>query len=150
MKLTLQGHEDLYAVEQLQLALFPDGTQGEALSTLHRGKIWLTATAKITVDGRTATAQKRIKAADETVRGRRRALQQSYYLAAIQLLPHLPAWGALAGVRPTKITTKHFLEGGNAKTADKLLKDIYFVTPERRKLAIDCSQSTAHAAALLN
>ena len=48
MKLTLQGHDDLYAVEQLQLALFPDDAQGEAVSSLHRGKIWLTATAKIT------------------------------------------------------------------------------------------------------
>ena len=150
MKLTLIGHEDLYAVEQLQRALFPDGTEGEAVSSLHRGKQWLTATAKITVDGKTATAQKRTKAADETVRGRRRALQQSYYLAAIQLLNHLPAWGALAGVRPTKITTKHMLEGGTAKSADKLLKDVYFVTPERRKLAIDCSLSTAHAANLLH
>ena len=149
MKLTLQGHDDLYAVEQLQLALFPDDAQGEAVSSLHRGKIWLTATARITMDGRTATASRRIKAADETVRGRRRALQQSYYLAAVQLLPHTPAWGALAGVRPTKITTKHLLEGGNAKTADKLLRDVYFVTPQRRQLAIDCSLSTAKAAARL-
>ena len=149
MKLTLQGHEDLYAVEQLQLALFPENTVGEATSALHRGKLWLTASARITIDGRTATASRRIKAADETVRSRRRILQQSYYLAARQLLPHIPAWGALAGVRPTKITTKHLLEGGTPKSADKLLKDIYFVTPQRRKLAIDCSVSTTKAAALL-
>ncbi len=149
MKLTLQGHEDLYAVEQLQLALFPDDAQGEAVSTLHRGKTWLTATAKITLDGRTAIASRRIKAEGETVRSRRRALQQSYYLAARQLLPALPAWGALSGVRPTKITTKHLLEGGTARSAEKLLKDVYFVTPERRKLAVDCSLSTARAARLL-
>ena len=149
MKLTLVGHEDLYAVEQLQLSLFPEGTGGEAVSTLHRGKTWLTATAKITLDGRTATASRRIRAAEETVRSRRRALQQSYYLAAVQLLPSAPAWGALAGVRPTKITTKHLLEGGNAASADKLLKDVYFVTPQRRKLAVDCSLSTANAASLL-
>ena len=150
MKLTLQGHEDLYAVEQLQLALFPDNADGEAVSSLHRGKVWLTATAKITYQGNTATAQRRIKATDETVRNRRRALQQSYYLAAKQLLPQVPAWGALAGVRPTKITTKHLLEGGTSKSADKLLKDVYFVTPQRRKLAIDCSMSTAKAASLLD
>ena len=150
MKLTLQGHNDLYAVEQLQLALFPDNAQGEAVSALHRGKLWLTATAKITLDGKTATASRRIKVAEETVRRRRRALQQSYYLAAKQLLGAVPPWGALAGVRPTKITTKHLLEGGNARSADKLLKDIYYVTPARRKLAIDCSLSTAHAARLLS
>ncbi len=150
MKLTLQGHDDLYAVEQLQLALFPESTDGEAVSSLHRGKVWLTATAKITIGEKTATASRRIKAAEETVRSRRRALQQSYYRAASQLLPITPPWGALAGVRPTKITTKHLLEGGTAESADWLLRDIYYVTPQRRKLAIDCSLSTAHAASLLS
>ena len=150
MKLTLVGHDDLYAVEQLQLSLFPDNAVGEAVSSLHRGKTWLTASAKITLNAKTAAASRRIKADGETVRSRRRALQQSYYLAAKQLLPAAPAWGALAGVRPTKITTKHLLEGGSAKSADQLLKDIYYVTPERRKLAIDCSLSTKHAASLLD
>ena len=150
MKLTLIGHDDRYAVEQLQMALFPEGTEGEALSTLHRSPTWLTATAKITVDGKTVTASRRLKAAEETVRLRRRALQQSYYLAARQLLPQVPAWGALAGVRPTKITTKHMLEGGTPKSADKLMKDVYFVTDDRRKLAVDCSVSTVNAASLLN
>ena len=150
MKLTLLGHDDRYAVEQLQMALFPEGTEGQATSTLHRGKTWLTATAKITVDGKTAYASRRLKTAEETVRLRRRALQQSYYLAAVQLLPASPAWGALAGVRPTKITTKHMLEGGTPKSADRLMKDVYYVTEDRRKLAVDCSISTVNAANLLD
>ena len=145
MKLTLLGHDDRYAVEQLQLALFPEGTEGEAVSALHRGSTWLTATAAITVNGRTVRASRRLKAADETVRLRRRVLQQSYYLAAIQLLPETPAWGALAGVRPTKITTKHLLEGGTVSSAHRLLRDVYYVTPERRQLALDCSESTVAA-----
>ena len=150
MKLTLLGHDDRYAVEQLQMALFPEGTEGQAESTLHRGKIWLTASTKITVDGKTVTASRRLKAADETVRLRRQALQQSYYLAACQLLPNAPAWGALAGVRPTKITTRHLLEGGTPKSADKLMKDVYYVTEERRKLAVDCSISTVKTTELLD
>ena len=149
MKLTLVGHDDRYAVEQLQLSLFPEGTEGEAVSTLHRGDTWLTASTKITLNGHTVTASRRLKAAEETVRLRRRALQQSYYLAAVQLLPSVPAWGALAGVRPTKITTKHMLEGGTPASADKLMKDVYYVTEDRRKLAVDCSVSTVHAASLL-
>ena len=56
MKLTLHGHDDRYAVEQLQLSLFPDNTEGEAVSSLHRGKVWLTAVTKITVNGTTAAA----------------------------------------------------------------------------------------------
>ena len=149
MDLTLIGHDDRYAVEQLQLSLFPQGQPGQAVSTLHRGKTWLTASTQITLDGKTVRASRRIPAAEETVRLRRRALQQSYYLAACQLLPVLPPWGALAGVRPTKLTTKHLLEGGTPRSADKMLKDVYYVTESRRKLAVDCSVSTVRAARLL-
>ncbi len=149
MKLTLIGHDDRYAVEQLQMALFPEGQEGQACSTLHRGSTWLTASTKITVDGRTATASKRLKATNETVRLRRMILQQSYYLAAVQLLDQEPAWGAMSGVRPTKLSTKHMLEGGTVASADKMFRDVYYVTADRRKLALDCSVSTVQAAALL-
>ena len=149
MKLTLHGHDDRYAVEQLQLALFPEGTEGEAVSALHRSDKWLTATTRITIDGKTALGIRRLKATDESVRERRRTLQQSYYKAAVQLLPAVPAWGALAGVRPTKISTKHMLSGGTRKSAAQLLRDVYYVTPERRELAVDCSESTVKAASLL-
>ena len=149
MDLTLIGHDDRYAVEQLQLSLFPQGQPGQAVSTLHRGKTWLTASTQITLDGKTVQASRRIPAAEETVRLRRRALQQSYYLAACQLLPVLPPWGALAGVRPTKLTTKHLLEGGTPRSAEQMLKNVYYVTESRRKLAVDCSVSTVRAARLL-
>ena len=145
MKLTLIGHDDRYAVEQLQMALFSTNQEGEATSSLHRGKIWLTATTKITLGERTATAARRLKASEETVRLRRQILQQSYYLAAVQLLERPSDWGALAGVRPTKISTKHLLEGGTPKSAENLLKQVYYVTQPRRKLAVDCSLSTVDA-----
>ena len=150
MNLTLIGHEDRYAVEQLQMALFPENPEGTAVSALFRGKTWLTATAKITLNGKTVSAARRLKAGEETVRLRRRILQQSYYLAAIQLLDRKPAWGALAGVRPTKITTKHLLEGGTPASADRLMRDVYYVTPERRRLAVDCSESTVKAVSLMD
>ena len=158
MKLRLVGHEDRYAVEQLQLALFPlepmepveDVFDGDgAVSILHRGEEWLTASTTITKNGVSNTAQKWLKISEETVRLRRRILQQSYYLAALPLLPKVPAWGALSGVRPTKLTTKHLLEGGSEESAAKLMEDTYFVTPQRAKLAVDCSKATVHAASLL-
>ena len=65
MKLFLKGHSDLYPVEQLQMQLFPgepsEYTQAPfqnengAVSALCEGKTWLTATAKITWNGKTAT-----------------------------------------------------------------------------------------------
>ena len=115
MKLTFIGHDDRYAIEQLQMSLFPDlihADEGEAVSKFSHGKTWLTATTTIEINGKRSSASKRIRAAEESVRLRRRALQQSYYLAALPHLEAAPAWGALAGVRPTKLSTKHILDGG--------------------------------------
>ena len=150
MELTILGHDDLYAVEQLQLALFSVDAPGQAQSVLHRGKTWLTAVTTIHIDGQRSRAVRRLRADRETVSLRRQCLQQSYYLAALPHLAQPPAWGALSGVRPTKISTRHLLSGGTAESADKLLRDVYFVTPERRLLALDCSRSTVKAASLLD
>lgn len=149
INLSLIGHEDRYAVEQLLISLFPENTPVQAVSSLRRGAIWITARTAITLEGKTVSAVRRLKTAEETVRLRRRVLQQSVYLAAVQLLPALPPWGALAGVRPTKITTKHLLEGGTPESAARLLEDVYYVTPDRRALAVQCSNSTVRAVKLL-
>lgn len=132
MKLKLRGHEERYALEQLQLSLFPEEpmeaqfeefTGNRAESALFRGKTWLTAKTVIVLDGKTAAASRRIPAQQETVSLRRRILQQSYYLAAVQLLPKAPAWGALAGVRPTKLSTRSLLSGAAEAQADRELRD---------------------------
>lgn len=159
MKLLLLGHEDRFAIEQLQLQLFPeekveaaekmfsdDGT----ISKLSKGKTYLTATASITYGGKTAKASRRLRLADETHSRRRRVLQQAYYAAATQLLEKTPAWGTLSGVRPTKITTKHLLSGGTVQSADKLLRETFFVHPERRELCIGASKATVEAISRLD
>jgi len=144
MNLTIVGHEDLYAVEQLLMSLFSQ-QDITVFSRLSRGKQWLTAITEIEIGGKKTRATRRLRSDEESVRLRRQILQQSVYLAALPHLETVPAWGALAGVRPTKLSTKHLLEGGTVETAEKLLKDVYFVTPARRKLAIDCSLSTVDA-----
>ena len=154
MKLKLRGHEERYALEQLQLSLFPEEpmeaqfeefTGNRAESDLFRGKTWLTAQTTITLDDRTVTAARRIPTERETVSLRRRILQQSYYLAAVQLLPKTPAWGALAGVRPTKLSTRSLLSGATEAQTDRELRDTYFVSPLRRQLCLDASRETVKA-----
>ena len=153
MKLYLRGHEDRYAVEQLQLALFPEETMepvdapftGDgAVSALSRGDIFITATAKITLHGKTARAMRRMKKTDD-VPAVRRLLQNAYYEAAMQLREP-PEWGSLSGVRPTKLTTRHLLAGGDDQSADRLMKELYHVSPARRKLCIEASLATVKAA----
>ncbi len=156
MKLYLKGHTELYAVEQLQMQLFPDeptdtvtapfGHADGAVSALSRGKKWLTASTVIRWQGKKATACKRLPLEQaEDVRLRRRILQQSYFLAAAQVRGITPPWGALSGVRPTKLSTQHLLEGGTEASTNRMLRDVYYVTKERRQLSIDCSRHTLEA-----
>ena len=158
MKLLLIGHTERYPVEQLQMQLFPDEpsefvtqsfTGDGTVSSLSRGKKYLTATAKVTKGGKTGFASRRIPLEQADVRMTRRILQQSYYLAATKVLGTAPPWGALSGVRPTKLSTKCMLEGGSEKDAAKLLEKTYFVTPERSRLCVDASKHTLEAAKLL-
>ena len=109
MRLYLDGHTERYALEQLQMALFPGEPmeytetpfEGDgAISTLRRDHGILLARAAICKDGRTVTGEQTLPEAEETVSTRRRTLQQSYCKAAVQLLDAPPPWGALAGVRP--------------------------------------------------
>lgn len=157
MKLLLRGHDDRYAVEQLQLALFPEEPMepvtepfsGDgAVSSLHTGAVWLTATAEITLHGKTGRACRRLRAAEADVPARRRLLQNTYYEAAM-CLREPPAWGSLSGVRPTKLTTRALLEGRTPAEAEKLLRTRYHVSPERSRLCVEASEATVQAAQLL-
>lgn len=154
-----ENHTERYPVEQLQLQLFAqepsefctepfagDGT----VSSLSRGKRYLTATAKVTYQGKTGFAVNRVLLDRADVRATRRILQRSYYLAALQVLPAAPPWGALSGVRPTKLSTKCLMAGGSEKDAEKLLREVYFVSPERARLCVDASRHTVEAAKLLD
>ena len=159
MKLYLKNHTERYPVEQLQLQLFAqepsefcaepftgDGT----VSSLSRGKRYLTATAKVTYQGKTGFAVNRVLLDRADVRATRRILQRSYYLAALQVLPAAPPWGALSGVRPTKLSTKCLMAGGSERDAERLLRQTYFVSPERARLCVDASRHTVEAAKLLD
>ena len=158
MKLLLIGHEDRYAVEQLQLALFPlepmepmtEAFEGDgAVSRLIRENGTLSARTSICLNGVTRTAEVEMDAADETVSLRRRILQQSYYQAALPFLKAAPAWGALSGVRPTKLTTRCLMAGLSDEETIREMEKTYFVTPQRARLSLDCSKATVAAAAKL-
>ena len=145
MDIKLMGHNCLYQVEQLQQSLFGVDAPGTAISAVHRAPKTIFFFTRITVGDKVTAGDRQLAVKDDAPNTFYRCLRQSYFDAALPHLPEYPAWGALAGVRPTKISTKHFLEGGDEASADALLRDEYYVTEERRKLAIACSQASLRA-----
>lgn len=159
MKLQLIGHTFRYALEQIQMSLFPEekmeyteqpfsGVDG-AVSALYSGACYTTAVTAITYRGRTVRAVRRRRQRALSAPQCRQLLQQCYYQAALQHLPEPPPWGAFSGVRPSKIATRHLLSGGSPASADRLLRDDYFITPARRTLCIEAAEQTVAAQKLL-
>ena len=161
MKLIFHGHDDRYAVEQSLLAFFPEerpvykpAEEGEdhALVTLSRSPRFNTAVTTITYHGRTARGISRT-AVDpqlteyEAERLRQKAVKLSFFKAARDITGITPSWGALTGIRPGKLASRMLEEGMTERQVDRVLRDIYFVSPERRRLCIETAEASRRAKA---
>ncbi len=155
MKMIFRGHDDRYAVEQSLLAFFPQerpvyesasAEENQAVVTLSVGKTYTTAVTKIIYEGKTARGVSRAvidPALDsyEIERQRQKALKLSFFKAARTITGTTPSWGALTGIRPGKVAERYLLEGKTESQTDRILKETYFVSPERRRLAIETAQA---------
>lgn len=163
MKLIFRGHDDRYAVEQSLLAFFPDERpvyeaaapeEDHAVVSLHSGKTYTTATTRIVYQGKTARGVSRVVIAPaldpyESERLRQKAVKLSFFKAAREITDTTPSWGALTGIRPGKLAARMLEEGKSVKETDRILRDTYFVAPERRRLAIETAQAGLKAKAEL-
>ena len=161
MKLIFYGHEERYAVEQSLLAFFPDQRvvyDGEddcqAVVRLSAGARYTTAVTHITYGGRTARGVARVVIPDgldpyEAERRRQKAVKLSFFKAARAITGVTPSWGALTGIRPGKLAERLLLEGRSPRQAEAVLANTYFVSPERRRLAVETAQAGLRAKAAL-
>lgn len=154
MKLIFQGHDYRYAVEQSLLAFFPaerpvyegEDEGGTARVTLSKGKTFHTAVTVLSVKGIMARGVSRMDvsgAKDDYERERllQRIVKLSFFKAARALTGSTPAWGALTGIRPAKLAASLLEEGHSEREADRILRDTYFVSSDRRRLALECAKT---------
>jgi len=59
-------------------------------------------------------------------------------------------WGTLTGIRPSKIAEKLFISGKNEKDVSEILKNKYFVEPDRIKLCLETAQAALSVKKSLN
>ena len=163
MKLIFRGHDDRYAVEQSLLAFFPEerpvykpAEEGEdhALVTLSRSPRFNTAVTTITYHGRTARGISRTAVNPqlteyEAERLRQKAVKLSFFKAAREITGITPSWGALTGIRPGKLASRMLEEGMTERQVERVLRDTYFVSLERRRLCIETAEASRRAKAEL-
>ena len=156
MKLIFRGHDDRYAIEQSLLAFFPEerpvyetaeaGEDDCAYVSLTEGKRYATGVTSIHYHGKTARGVSRAVLTDapdeyERERLRQRALKLSFFKAARDITGVTPSWGALTGIRPGKLARAMLEQGKTERETDRVLRDTYFVSPERRRLAIETARA---------
>lgn len=155
MNLYLVGHSYRYAVEQSLLTLFPGekpvypeepGTGDNITVKQSRGKLYTTMTTTLRFGNRIYRGSARVEnrwLTDEpfvTDRLLQRLVRQSFYKAALNSGIPSPEWGALTGVRPTKLMTNLLRRGMTDRQAQREFQKAYGVSPVRAELCVD----TAH------
>ena len=157
MKLYLNGHDYRYAVEQMMMTLFPGqrpdypeeapapGDAAAWVSYREEGDT-LTAEAALRWEGKTWQGIRTARTAElvgglEDDRVRQRIIRLAFYDAGVQALGHEPPWGALTGVRPVKLPTRHIAAGGTEAEARTMLGELYRVEAGRVELAMDCTRA---------
>jgi len=160
MKYTLSGHSNRNAAEEMLITLLPGEKHeyienacqnernvlfsslsetektvlGRAFVTTENGKF--EGACKINITGLDEDAVKRSK---------NRAVKLSVYRAVIKIIGKKPAWGALSGVRPSKLAVKCMSEGMSGRETEKLLKSRYDVSSDKRKLLIKTATAALNA-----
>ena len=156
MKLYLIGHTYKYALEQIMLMLFPDErpeypelppeTAPSCVSSLRCGEVWCTSVCTLRLPGGVFRARARVRTdpgVDELTRTRllTKIVKLAFYRAALRAGLPKPEWGALSGIRPTKLLTRRLEAGMPPKAALRDFRREYDLSPARAALCLD----TAHA-----
>ena len=163
MKLIFRGHDDRYAIEQSLLAFFPEERpvydadapeENTAEVTLRAGAHYTTAVTKLTYQGVTAKGLSRTVIDPalnvyEQERARQKVLKLSFFKAARAITGVTPAWGALTGIRPGKLAGRFLAKGMTEAQVDRILRDTYYVSAPRRRLAIETAREGLRAKAAL-
>ena len=158
MILRLVGHNYKYAVEQIQMALFPETRPVystdpiissdvlNAVSRLSFGLTYAQATTSIRCGDRVShgtarVARSRLAGKLITDRLLQRVIKQSFYRAAVKYTGTHPVWGSLTGIRPAKLVSAALEAGANSKTAADMLMREYYVAPERAVMCLDAAKA---------
>ncbi len=155
MRVYLSGHDFEFAVQQIYMCMFPNShaefveecpENGDFIKSgllLENGLA--SSITEIHIDGKKSIGEAEFPLGEqeneeEVKRIKKRALKTSFYRASLLFLPKAPAWGALTGVRPSKVAAKYINRGMSLEEAATFMQEDYFVSPDRAYLAAKCAE----------
>ena len=153
MILKIEGNINAYYAQTLCMVFFPGATFGE---NEEGGRGIPEVSINVYPDGQMVTAyvsmklNDKVSEATESVSNEEPitiasheaiAVGRAMFSAGKELLGHIPPWGILTGVRPAKIARKLILDGNGIIKSKRILRDEYFLNPQKAALAVAVAAS---------
>ena len=156
MILKIDGNINRYYVQTLCMVFFPGSTFGEneeprdgvpeiSISVYPDGEIGETAYASIKLNDRVSEATETVPYSENITIATHAAIAvgRALFSAGKQLLGHIPPWGILTGIRPAKIAGTLLTDGRGVLKAKRVLRDEYFLNPQKAALAVSVASAEA-------
>lgn len=156
MILKIDGEINRYYVETLCLVFFPGSTFGENeearagvpevyLRVYNDLDASAVAEVEIKLNDRIACAKEAVSANEVVAIATHAAVAvgRAIFAAGKELLGHIPPWGILTGVRPAKVAAGFLCDGRGVNRAKRILRDEYFVNPQKAALAVSVASNEA-------
>ena len=148
MILNINGNVSRYYVETLCQIFFPGSTfkENETASEgipivdvdVFENDDSVCASVTIRLNDRISKAGESISTSQVTSIASREsiAVGRAMFSACKELVGHTPPWGILTGVRPAKVAKGLLVDGKGVLKAKKILRDEYFLNPQKAALAV--------------
>lgn len=153
MILNIKGNINRYYVETLCLVFFPGATFGEnetpsdgvpemSVTVLDDGPSY-TAYVSIRLNDSVSEATETVLKSEPITIATHSAIAvgRAVFAAGKALLEHTPPWGILTGVRPAKVAASLFQSGNGILKTKKILRDEYFLNPQKAALAVSVASN---------
>ena len=156
MILKVEGDINRYYVQTLCMVFFPGSTFGEneeAREGVPEISVYVysdsdgsyTAYTSIKLNDRMSEATATVEPDEEILIATRAsiAVGRALFAAGKELFGHIPPWGILTGVRPAKVAGGLLKEGKGIIKTKKILRDEYFLNPQKAALAVSVASLEA-------
>ncbi len=154
MILRINGDINQYYVQTLCMVFFPGSKFNEeankdpdtprvTVSTRRYKNGNVRATVEIKAFGRVSHAEE-IASPSPYITPERMdkiALGRAMFAAGKELFGHIPPWGVLTGVRPSKVATELIELGNGIIRSKRILRDEYFLNPQKAALAVSVANT---------
>ena len=155
MILKIHGDINRYYVQTLCMVFFPGSTFGEneepnegvpeVTVEVFRDKKegYVTAYVSMKLNDRICEATENVSLEEEMSIATHEAIAvgRAIFASGKELLGHTPPWGILTGVRPAKVASGLLLEGRGILKSKRVMRDEYFLNPQKAALAVSVASS---------